>query len=187
MNGLDFLILVLGGLSLVYGLFRGALRMATSAISLVAAIYLASLYYETFGAMAQKMLSVNPTVGAAIGFALVFAAVFIAVATIGRFVSRIVRTIHLGIVDRLAGGVLGFAIAMTVAGLIVMGLAAVLPSDAAILRGSEFAPEVLAYTEKVISIVPAEVRSSYAQKRSDLYRFWLERAAGGPSASPTPH
>src|SRR5271169_1309268 len=109
MNGLDFLILVMGGLSLVYGLFRGALRMATSAISLVAAI----------------------------GFALVFAAVFIAVAMGGGFVSRIVRTIHLGIVDRLAGGVLGFAIGMTVAGLIVMGLAAVLPSDAAILLGSE--------------------------------------------------
>jgi membrane protein required for colicin V production len=187
MNGLDFLILVIGGLSLAYGLFRGALRMATSAISLVAAMYSASLYYETVGGMAQRMLSVNPTVGAAIGFAAVFAAVFIAVTIIGGFVSRVVHTIHLGIVDRLAGGVLGFAIGMTVAGLMVMGLAAVLPSDAVILQGSELAPEVLGYTEKVITIVPAEVRNSYAQKRSDLYRFWLERAGGAPSASPTPH
>jgi membrane protein required for colicin V production len=187
MNGLDFLILVLGGLSLVYGLFRGALRMVTSAVSLVAAIYVASLYYETVGAAAERMLSVNPTVGAAIGFAVVFAAIFVAVEIAGGFVSRLVHTIHLGVLDRLAGGVFGFAIGMTVAGLVVMGLAAALPSDAAILRDSELAPEVLGYTERVISFVPAEIRDSYAQKRSDLYRFWIERAAGGPSASPTPH
>src|SRR5713226_2004012 len=105
MNGLDFLILVIGGLSLVYGLFRGALRMATSVISLIAAIYAASIYYETVGGMAERMLSINTTVGAAIGFAVVFAIVFIAVEVVGGFVARIVHTIHLGIVDRLAGGV----------------------------------------------------------------------------------
>jgi membrane protein required for colicin V production len=186
MNGLDFLILVIGGLSLVYGLFRGALRMVTSVVSLLAAVYVASLYYETVGNLAQRILGLNPTVAAAIGFAVVFAAVFIAIEVAGGLVARLARTIHLGVVDRLAGGVLGFAIGMTVAGLIVMGLAAALPSDAAILRDSELAPDVLGYTEKVINILPEKIRDSYAQKRSELYRFWIERAAGTPSASPTP-
>ena len=52
MNGLDYVAVALLAIGAIYGLQRGALRMVTSAVSLVAAIYFASLYYARAGTFA---------------------------------------------------------------------------------------------------------------------------------------
>lgn len=186
MNGLDFVIVVIGAAGAIYGIMRGALRMMTSAVSLAAGIYFASLHYERWGAIAVRQLAVSPALGAAIGYAAVFAAVFAAVEIAGALAVRLLRTIHLGWFDRLGGGALGLAITGALVGLGLMTLAALLPADAALLRQSELAPHVLSFTEALISFVPAEVKQAYDAKRAQLYRYWLQHALAPPATGEPP-
>jgi len=187
-NGLDYLIIALASLGAIYGLSRGALRMVTSVVSLLAGLYVASLYYSWASAVAQGRLGVSPTAAAALGYAAVFAAVFVAAEFAGRLAARALRTVHLGWLDRLGGSALGAAIAGAIAGLCAMVMAAALPVDTALLRQSQLAPYGLRYTEVLISYVPAEVKDAYYRKRDELFRYWVQRAATAATgaASPSP-
>jgi membrane protein required for colicin V production len=191
MNGLDFAIIAIVGLSALSGLTRGALRMATSILALVLGIYAASTYYGRAAALAHKYLSTSPTTSAVIGYVAVFLIVYIAIEYAGATVVRLAQIIHLSWIDRLAGGILGAAIGVILAGLLVVGMTAMLPPNPALLRDSRLAPQVLGYNQVLMAYVPPEVKQSYEQKRAELYRQWVLKAQGsdkseGPEASPSP-
>jgi membrane protein required for colicin V production len=191
MNGLDIAILAIVGIGAFGGLTRGALRMATSVLSLVLGIYAASLYYGRAAAVAQKYLSTSPTVSALIGYVAVFAIVFFAIEYAGATVVRLAQIIHLSWIDRLAGGLLGASIGALIAGFVVLGLTAVLPPNPALVRNSRLAPQVLGYSQVLIAYVPPEVKKTFEQKRAELYRQWVLKAEAigkdeGPETSPSP-
>ena len=68
MNGLDYAIIAIVALGALHGLTRGALRMATSILSLVLGIFAASLYYGRAAALAESYLKTSPTMSAVIGY-----------------------------------------------------------------------------------------------------------------------
>jgi membrane protein required for colicin V production len=191
MNGLDFAIIAIVGLGALSGLSRGALRMATSILSLVLGIYAASIYYGRAAALAHKYLSTSPTMSAVIGYVAVFLIVFVAIEYAGGTIVRLAQIIHLSWIDRLAGGILGAAIGVLLAGFLVVGMTAVLPPNPSLLRDSKLAPQVLGYNQVLMAYVPPEVRKSYEEKRAELYRQWVLKAQAsdkseGPGASPSP-
>jgi len=191
MNGLDYAILALVGVGAFSGLTRGALRMATSILSLVLGIYAASVYYGRGAALAHKYLATSPTISALIGYAAVFAIVFVAIEYAGATVIRLAQIIHLNWIDRLAGGVLGASIGAIIAGFVVLGLTAVLPPNPALLCDSRLAPKALGYNQVLMAYVPPQVKNSYEEKRAELYRQWVLKAqasdkAEGPEPSPSP-
>src|SRR5258708_28111116 len=126
LNGFDYVAIVLFTFGAIYGLQKGALRMVTSVVALVAAVYFASLYYIKAGALAETQFGTSHTVGAAIGFVAVFALIFAAAELIGSSAIRLTQGVHLSPLDRLAGGLLGAGFAAGIAGLAVMLLAAVI-------------------------------------------------------------
>jgi membrane protein required for colicin V production len=191
MNGLDYAIIAIVGLGALSGLSRGALRMATSILSLVLGIYAASVYYGRAAAIAHKYLSTSPTASALIGYVAVFAIVFVAIEYAGATVIRLAQIIHLNLIDRLAGAVLGASIGALIAGFVVLGMTAVLPPNPSLLRDSQLAPQVLGYNQVLMAYVPPVVKKSYQEKRAELYRQWVVKAQGstkseGPEASPSP-
>jgi membrane protein required for colicin V production len=188
MNGLDVAIVVIAGLGILWGLGRGLLRMATSIVAVVAAIYFASLYYSAARDIALKYLPLGPAAAAVIGYAIVFILVFAVIGTIGNVLVRMVRTVSLGWIDRLLGGAAGGAIAVAAMGLALMLLTAMLPADAALLSQSQLAPRVLHYTDLLLNYIPPEVKTIYDRKRQELTRYWLqhELAPGSPTATATP-
>jgi uncharacterized membrane protein required for colicin V production len=194
MNGLDYVAVALFAIGAIYGLQRGALRMVTSAVSLVAAVYFASLYYNKAGAFAETQLGSSHTVGAVVGYVAVFALIFAAVEIIGSFAIRLINVVHMSPLDRLAGGLLGAGIAGVLAGLIVMLMAAVLPPDAAILRNSQMVPMLLAYNQMLVGYIPGNAQIAYERNRDDLMKLWVQNAVKGansvslpsPAALPSP-
>src|SRR5712692_7748579 len=140
MNNLDIVILVVLGVGAIYGLSRGVLRMVTSIFSLILALYFALLYYGEPAHFIEHQLSTNPTLAAALGYVVVFAAVFIIIEVAGNIAAGLIRTIHLGWLDALAGAAVGAGVACTVMGLVLMLLTALLPSQALLLRDSELSP-----------------------------------------------
>jgi uncharacterized membrane protein required for colicin V production len=186
MNGLDYLAVALFAIGAIYGLQRGALRMVTSVVSLVAAVYFASLYYSKAGAFAETQMGSSHTVGAVIGYVAVFALIFTAVEMIGGAAIRLLQIAHMSTLDRLAGGLLGSAIAGVFAGLAVMLMAAVMPPDAPLLRNSQLVPMLLAYNEMLVGYIPGDARLAYERNRDDLMKYWVQNATKGVSSAPSP-
>jgi membrane protein required for colicin V production len=188
MNGLDVAIVVVSALGVVWGLSRGLLRMVTSIVALGGALYFASVYYPQAREIALKYLGVNATIAAVIGYAIVFLLVFGVIETSGTILVRLVRTVHLGWIDRLAGGVAGGAVSIAVAGLALMLVTTILPTDAQLLKQSELTPHVLTYTDALMRYIPPEVRDIYDRKRRELTRYWLREAwrENPPAATSTP-
>jgi uncharacterized membrane protein required for colicin V production len=186
MNGLDYLAVALFAIGAIYGLQRGALRMITSVVSLAAAIYFASLYYARAGAFAESQLGTSHIVGAVIGYVAVFALIFTAVEMIGSSAIRLLQIAHLSTLDRLAGGLLGAAVAAVFAGLGVMLLAAVMPADSPLLRNSQLVPMLLAYNEMLVGYIPGDAKIAYERNRDDLMKYWDQNATKGVGAAPSP-
>jgi membrane protein required for colicin V production len=186
LNGLDFVGVALLAIGAIYGLQRGALRMVTSVVALAAAIYFASIYYNKAGAFAETELGSSHTVGAVVGYVVVFALIFSAVEIIGSFAIRLIHLVHMNPLDRLAGGLLGAAIAGVFGGLIVMLMAAVLPPDAALLRNSQLVPMLLAYNEMLVGYIPGDAKLAYEHNRDDLMRFWVQNAMKDANPAPSP-
>jgi uncharacterized membrane protein required for colicin V production len=186
LNGLDFVGVALLAIGAIYGLQRGALRMVTSEVALAAAIYFASIYYNKAGAFAETELGSSHTVGAVVGYVVVFALIFSAVEIIGSFAIRLIHVVHMNPLDRLAGGLLGAAIAGVFGGLIVMLMAAVLPPDAALLRNSQLVPMLLAYNEMLVGYIPGDAKLAYEHNRDDLMRFWVQNAMKDANPAPSP-
>ncbi len=186
LNGFDFVGVVLLAIGAIYGLQRGALRMVTSVVALAAAVYFASIYYNMAGAFAETKLGSSHTVGAVIGYVVVFALIFSAVEIIGSFAIRLIHVVHMNPLDRLAGGLLGAAIAGVFGGLIVMLMAAVLPPDAPLLHNSQLVPMLLAYNEMLVDYIPGDAKLAYQRNRDDLMRFWVQNAMKDANPAPSP-
>lgn len=184
MNGLDYAIIVVIALGTLQGLRQGALRMATSIVSLGAGVYAASMYYGRAASIAQAQFHVGPEAAAVIGYGAVFAIVCVAVQIAGTSVARLMNLVKLGWVDRIAGGAAGAAIVAVMSGVCVMLLTVVLPEDADLLRQSKLAPPLIACDERLISFIPAEARLSYEHKRDDLIEYWLKNRADGMNQEP---
>jgi uncharacterized membrane protein required for colicin V production len=183
LNGLDYIAIALFAVGAIYGLQRGALRMVTSVVSLVAAVYFASLYYSKAGALAETQLGSSHTVGAVVGYVAVFALIFTAVEMIGSSAIRLMQIVHLSPLDRLAGGLLGAGIAAVLAGLAVMLMAALFPPDAALLRNSQLVPMLLAYNEMLVGYIPGDARLAYERNRDDLMKYWIQNAVKGANSA----
>lgn len=188
MNALDDAIIIANVVGAVYGIRQGALRMATTVVSLGAAIYLASIQYQTVGALAEHQFGIDPTEGSVAGYIIVFVVVFAAVQLIGSAAINLLHMVHMGFLDRLAGAVIGAGVASVIAGLAVMLMAAMLPTDAAILKESEVAPRLFAYNEALVQFIPEKAKLAYQENRDELMRNWTLKAerAAAPSPAPSP-
>ena len=182
LNGLDYAIIIILGFGALYGLGRGALRMATSILSLVLGVYAASAWYGRAGAIAQTNLHTSPTISMVIGYGVVFVIVFVAVEFAGARVVALAHIIHLNWVDRLGGGLFGAAIAAIFAGLDIVILTALLPANSPLLQNSRLAPRVLDYNQVLLGYVPPQVKQLYIEKRDELVHYW-EHERKNPATS----
>ena len=183
LNGLDFGIIAIIGFGALYGLGRGALRMATSILSLALGLYAAATWYLPVVAYIQKALGTSPTVSRALGYAIIFLVVLLAIEYAGRRVMMLVNLVNLGCLDRLAGGVFGAGIGVVLAGLIIVAITAFSAPNPPMITNSQFAPTVLAYNEALLAYVPPEVKKEYQVKREQVYRYWVDRKKA-PAHSP---
>jgi len=175
-NALDLGILVILGLGLLYGLARGALRMVSPILSFICGIYAASLWYERVSDLVQNHFNTRPATSQTIGYAIVFLVAFVAVGYITGRIIELAHIINLNLVDRLAGGVVGVAIAAVFAGLDVLLLTALLSANSTLLSNSQLAPRTLAYNEALLGFVPPGVKQLYREKRDQLLDAWAKKA-----------
>ena len=108
MTAFDLIVIGIVGLSTVFAFWRGLIRVVMSLVALVAAV-LAAIQFSPAVANMLPVLSDNPTTRYLAAFALIFIVVALVGALLGWVLSRAIRAIGLGFVDRLLGAVFGVA------------------------------------------------------------------------------
>src|SRR5207245_9139537 len=93
LNNLDYGIIAIVVIGALYGLGRGVLRMATSILSLIVGVAVASTWQERAGAVAHEHLRTVPALSAALGSVAVFALVSVAIEIVGRGVFALAQRV----------------------------------------------------------------------------------------------
>ena len=171
MNNLDYAIVGIIALGGLYGLTRGALRMATSMLSVVLGVAAASIWHGRVEEVVEHF-HVPPTLAAVIGYVAVFLAVAVAIEFAGRRIVRLAHIINMNWIDRLGGAIFGAALAAAFAGIDVVLLTSLIPADSTLVSDSRLAPRVLAYNQLLVAYAPSQVKEQYEQKREELMRYW---------------
>ncbi|HLT63794.1 MAG TPA: CvpA family protein [Pseudohongiella sp.] len=108
MTLVDIVILVVAGISGVYGLSRGFVHEVLSVIAWVAAIVVARLYSPHLVPMFASVTE-NETGRYVLAFAVLCLAVLILGGIVNKFMARLVTMVGLQMTDRLLGAVFGVA------------------------------------------------------------------------------
>jgi membrane protein required for colicin V production len=106
LNEVDAIILVIAGLSCLFGIWRGLVKEVLSLVTWIAALTLARLYS---GLLADFMSSLINNEGAryVAAFAIVFVLVMMMGTLINHLISKLLNFTGLKLVDRLLGGAFG--------------------------------------------------------------------------------
>jgi len=119
----DFVVVGIVLLSLVFGFFRGFVRVTIALVAWVAAVIAAVRFSGNVGPMLPDFGESSAT-RYVLAFAIILVAILLLGAIIGWALARLVRAIGLGFVDRTLGAVVGIArgVVIVVLGVLLAGL-----------------------------------------------------------------
>jgi membrane protein required for colicin V production len=107
MNEVDTAILVVTGLSSLFGLWRGLIKEVFSLVSWVAALVIARVYSESVANLLLSLIE-SDSIRYVTAFAILFVMVMMLGTLIIRLLSKLLTISGLKLVDRLLGGAFGF-------------------------------------------------------------------------------
>ncbi|MAT93268.1 MAG: colicin V production protein [Halioglobus sp.] len=107
-NAVDWLIVVVLGLSILLSLWRGFTREAISLAGWVAAFVIANMFAAQFSTLLASAID-NITGRYVVAFAILFAGTLVVAGLLARLARQVVKATGLSLLDRLLGTVFGFA------------------------------------------------------------------------------
>ena len=152
-TGLDWLLVVIVVVSTAAAFQKGIIRVLLSLGGLIAGIIIASWNYETVAGSLQRTIS-DWVLCEAIAFLIILALVSVLFSFVAKAISKTVKAIGLGFVDRLLGAAFGLARGVLL-GIAAMMMAAAFFPDASWLENSVLSPYFLSGAHAVSFVVPA--------------------------------
>jgi membrane protein required for colicin V production len=119
MTAFDFMVIGVVGLSMVFGFMRGFVRVFVSLAAWVVAVVGAIRFSEVVGGMLPDF-GEAPATRYVLAFALILVGVLIVGALLGFILSRLVRAVGLGVLDRTLGAIFGVARGLLIAVIVVL-------------------------------------------------------------------
>ncbi len=106
MTVFDYAVLAIVGLSVIVSVWRGAIREVLALLSWIAAFIVAQAYADTLAAYLPDSIP-SASIRLLTGFVIIFLAVLILTALVALAISKFVRAVGLGPVDRGIGAIFG--------------------------------------------------------------------------------
>jgi membrane protein required for colicin V production len=106
LNEVDAIILVIAGLSCLFGIWRGLVKEVLSLVTWIAALTLARLYSGLLADVMSSLIN-NESARYVAAFAIVFVLVMMIGTLINHLISKLLNFTGLKLVDRLLGGAFG--------------------------------------------------------------------------------
>lgn len=171
MNTFDVVLLALACVLVLFGVFKGLVRILFGVAALVAAFALAARYHEgVAGWLAGWEIGLEPR--RLIAYLAIFVGVLLAGGLAGWLGRKLVKAAMLGWADRLGGAALGLLAAALLAALVVLPLVAYSPWGERLLARSVLAPYVTAVSDLANRVAPDDLSERYRRRVEDLRRRW---------------
>lgn len=122
MTGFDYAVLMVCGVSLSLGLWRGFVREVVALVSWTLAFWVAKEFGYA-GVAAVSNVFDDPLVQTTLGYALVFIGVLLLCSGVAALIRMLITAAGMGLTDRVLGGLFGFArgILIVMLGVLVCG------------------------------------------------------------------
>lgn len=157
MNGTDWVILAILGLSVVVGLWRGLVAELLSLVIWIAAFWVAASFGPAVAAQLQPMISL-PIARIVLGYALCFVAVLVAGALVRFAMRRLISGTGLSGIDRLFGMLFGFVRGVLLVTLLVFLVGLTLFTRESWWQQSALLPQFQGLAAWLGQNIPASVR-----------------------------
>jgi membrane protein required for colicin V production len=149
MNAVDIAILVILIAFLIKGLVRGLLKEFCSLIGLLGGAVLAFIFHAPLADLLAQSLRIPSAVAAVVAFLAIFLTTILFFAVLGYLLSRFVKLLFLGGLNRLAGGFFGLAQGVVLLAVILFAFSLRPPPEALrpAFKGSELSPPFVSLGE----------------------------------------
>ena len=177
MNGFDLLILLSAALLVLFGAYRGLVRIALGLGGLVVGLILA-LRWEGAVSRWVRPLVDSDLWAPLLAFVGVVVAVVLAFLVASWTLRHLLRAAHLIWLDRLLGAAAGLVCASLLAGALAVLLASDLPAGSRFLAHSRLAPYTLQISRGVVRLAPSQLRERFQVGLERITAETLEAASG---------
>ncbi|MGB7293670.1 MAG: CvpA family protein [Thermodesulfobacteriota bacterium] len=171
MNWLDIAILAIIALFALLGIKRGFIKGTLSFLAIVVGIILGMMFYEFAGILLLKRgLIGNESIASIAGFFIITLAVYLVIQLIAWLLTKLVGTLHLSLIDRMAGGFLGMVIGVIVIFFLISCLEFFYSEDDPPLKDSVVVPYINVSFEIIRSTVPDDFKNHLQYTRKVIQK-----------------
>jgi membrane protein required for colicin V production len=174
MNLLDWIFIIIIGVSAIYGLFKGLVKEGISLLAVIVGLILASRLYEGLSPLLGN-LGLGEQAAKILSFFILFIFFFIAIVLIGRLIHKLVHAIFLGWLNRLGGAGFGFVRGVIVSSSIIIILTITLSEKVPILTQSKLTPHIMSISKVLLSLVPEDLQNRFMEQEKKLREFWEKK------------
>ena len=175
-NWIDFLLLVVLGLTVLFGILKGFVRQIIGICAVVVGLMLAvNTYQDVSGYISQWINS--STLSHFIAFIAVFTATLCLGGILSFFFSKVIKG-PLKFVNSALGGGLGLLKGLLICGVIVFAIL-VFPFQEDALKKSVLAPYCLRITKAVIYLIPKDLKVKFNEAYKDIIKKGEEDVSKG--------
>jgi len=171
MNYLDIIIVVILCYCVIRGVFRGLIKELSSIIGVFGGFYAAYTYYAVVAKPLSEWIS-NPGYLNILGFMVIFCVVFLVISILGVIINYLLKLAFLGWFDRFCGAVFGAMKSLLIVSVILIALTTFLPKGAPLIKDSLLSPHVTLVSEKMIKVVPKDMKDAFTAKITELKKEW---------------
>jgi membrane protein required for colicin V production len=165
LTGYDFVIITLLFLFTLRGFWVGFLRQITVLVALLIGYAIAGQYHDKLFPFLRGVTE-NPHVTFWTSYAILFAFTYVVTMLLGKGLARVVELTVAGWLDKVLGGVLGFAKGGILVVLLNMVLTGVLAPENPMIRNCQLSPYVKQATDLFRGLIKDEkLRDSFLQKK----------------------
>jgi len=170
-NALDIITALIVGFCLIRGVFRGIIKELTSILGVFIGFYAAYIYYPILARWLSDLIA-NRSYSHIISFFLIFVTVLLAVGFVGMILRHLLKAAALGWADRFLGGTFAMVKAVLIVSVLLIALTTFLPENAPVIKNSLLAPRVSAISEKLVAVVPGEMKERFRNNIRALRISW---------------
>ena len=117
----------------------------------------------------------DPSYRLILSFLVIFCGVFIIISVVGVIIKYLLNIAFLGWIDRFCGAGFGILKAVLIVSVLMIALTTFLSRGTPIVKDSLLAPQVTRVAEKLIKVVPGEMKQEFQAKIIDLKTTWNKR------------
>jgi len=159
MTVLDYFVILVVGISIVFGLARGIIKASVTLVACILGLLAAGKLYAPVGAALESVVS-SRVAAQFLGFVLVFFGVLVAGMVVSRLLRRAAKRVRLGWIDHLVGGGFGLVRGWLICSVVYLALTA-FPIRLEAVEQAKLTPLLLEGTRVIAYLTSAEVRQRF--------------------------